>query len=292
MISTRLVNDSPDLAAEGATASIELPAGVELLSGPEDQAVSGGTLATSATSEPRSWVVQATTDGSKTITLSGTGSAYGTPFTRNTTIALDADCVPPETTIDSGPGSATNDPRPSFAFSAQGGATGFECSTDGEAFAPCSSPASVGSLAEGRHTFAARAIDAAGNADPTPAERGFVVDRSVSGARLSALKKQRFGDALSATVRARLGEAGSVRATGTVAIGGRNLKTKTAARVDLEPAKSTRLRLRASRTVNRAITRALRRGRLRLSLRATFVDEFGNRRVLRQTIKLRSGVRR
>jgi hypothetical protein len=39
----------------------------------------------------------------------------------------------------------------------------FECSLDGAAYAPCTSPASYASLAPGPHTFAVRGRDAAGN---------------------------------------------------------------------------------------------------------------------------------
>jgi hypothetical protein len=46
----------------------------------------------------------------------------------------------------------------------------FACSLDGAAYVPCSSPAVFTNLTSGWHTFAVRAIDVAGNADPTPAQ--------------------------------------------------------------------------------------------------------------------------
>ena len=46
----------------------------------------------------------------------------------------------------------------------------FACSLDGAAYAPCSSAASFTNLGSGWHTFAVRAIDIAGNADPTPSQ--------------------------------------------------------------------------------------------------------------------------
>ena len=44
------------------------------------------------------------------------------------------------------------------------------------AFAACTSPRTSRVLADGEHTFSVRAIDAAGNVDPTPATRTFTVD--------------------------------------------------------------------------------------------------------------------
>jgi large repetitive protein len=46
---------------------------------------------------------------------------------------------------------------------------------DAAAFAACVSPRSYSSLASGSHTFRVRAIDRAGNVDPTPAARTFTV---------------------------------------------------------------------------------------------------------------------
>jgi len=48
------------------------------------------------------------------------------------------------------------------------------------AFRPCASPKKLKAKL-GKHTFAVRAIDAAGNVDPTPATRTFkVVERKKS----------------------------------------------------------------------------------------------------------------
>jgi hypothetical protein len=62
----------------------------------------------------------------------------------------------------------------SFAFAASEAAT-FECSLDAAEFAACSSPVSYTALADGGHTFAVRATDAAGNVDPTPSSRSWTV---------------------------------------------------------------------------------------------------------------------
>ena len=74
------------------------------------------------------------------------------------------------TTIDSGPEGPTNDPTPTFAFSALDGAQ-FECALDDGPFAPCSSPHTLGPLEQGPHVFAVRAA-----ADERPATREFTID--------------------------------------------------------------------------------------------------------------------
>jgi hypothetical protein len=84
------------------------------------------------------------------------------------------DGVPPETTINSGPTGVINISSPTFTFSFEANST-FECSLDGAALGDCSPPQSYADLAIGPHTFEVRALDAAGNADPTPASRTWKV---------------------------------------------------------------------------------------------------------------------
>ena len=82
------------------------------------------------------------------------------------------DSTAPETTI--GDGSVTGSSA-SFAFTSDDASARFECRLDGSAFAPCTSPAGYTGLAAGTHAFAVRAVDPAGNADPTPAMRSFTI---------------------------------------------------------------------------------------------------------------------
>lgn len=86
------------------------------------------------------------------------------------------DATAPETTIDAGPAGATDDITPTFEFSAGERRATLECAVDGAPFAACTSPTTTAALAEGAHTFRARAIDFSGNTDATPAERAFTVD--------------------------------------------------------------------------------------------------------------------
>jgi len=75
------------------------------------------------------------------------------------------DLVPPSTSL------SHELPAPDaaqFTFGADEEAT-FGCSLDGAAFSPCTSPVLYSGLEPGQHTFAVTAVDAAGNADPSPA---------------------------------------------------------------------------------------------------------------------------
>ena len=90
----------------------------------------------------------------------------------------EVDTTPPALSIDSGPEGLTNNPSPTFAFSAEGGSTVL-CSIDtGTAdFGPCSSPGShspEAPLPDGTYTFRVRATDAAGN--QATQTRSFEVD--------------------------------------------------------------------------------------------------------------------
>ena len=93
------------------------------------------------------------------------GNVDGSAARRSFTV----DTTPPETSITAGPSGVIFDSTPTFTFeSAEPGVT-FECRVDGAAFAVCTSPHTTAVLAEGAHTFEVRAIDAAGNVDPSPA---------------------------------------------------------------------------------------------------------------------------
>jgi myo-inositol-hexaphosphate 3-phosphohydrolase len=86
------------------------------------------------------------------------------------------DVTPPDTSIGSGPSGSVQTTTASFTFAATEQGATFECALDGGAFAGCSSPREYTGLGQGSHTFRVRAIDAARNADPSPASRTWSVD--------------------------------------------------------------------------------------------------------------------
>jgi hypothetical protein len=79
--------------------------------------------------------------------------------------SIDTDEPPTyRTTITSGPAAQTDDATPTFAFTSTVPKT-YECRVEPEPWAPCTSPMTTASLAQGSHTFVVRGTDAAGNTD-------------------------------------------------------------------------------------------------------------------------------
>jgi hypothetical protein len=100
------------------------------------------------------------------------GNLDPTPATRTWTV----DLTPPETTIDGGPSGMVAVASASFTFSSNEATATFACSLDGAGFAACTSPFTTTGLAQGAHSFAVRATDAAGHDDPSPATASWTVD--------------------------------------------------------------------------------------------------------------------
>ncbi|HYU25935.1 MAG TPA: hypothetical protein VEO74_12070, partial [Thermoanaerobaculia bacterium] len=118
--------------------------------------------------------------GAPVITAAAAGK---TSASQTETVAATPDVTPPETTLApvdrwSRSTSAT------LTFTANEPAR-FECALDGAAFATCVSPAQYADLAEGTHTFAVRATDAAGNVDATPATATWTIDLKPPNTRIA-----------------------------------------------------------------------------------------------------------
>lgn len=106
-----------------------------------------------------------------------------TPATTSWTV----DTVPPETTLAAAPPPLDNSLAPEIAFQGTDnrGAVTFECALDDGAFAPCASPVTV-AVVDGNHRYSVRAVDAAGNRDPSPATASWVVDSTAPDTMISA----------------------------------------------------------------------------------------------------------
>jgi PKD repeat protein len=101
------------------------------------------------------------------------GNADPTPVSGEFTV----DKVPPQTEISAGPAGLTRNPGP-FTFTASEPGN-FECWLDNSTPQYCASPFTApNTLADGAHVLHVRAVDLAGNPDPTPASRSFDLDRT------------------------------------------------------------------------------------------------------------------
>ncbi|HVD10581.1 MAG TPA: hypothetical protein VNB88_08050, partial [Gaiellaceae bacterium] len=113
-------------------------------------------------------------DGSHTFQVRAI-DAVGHPDASPASHSWTVDTAAPETSITSGPADPTVETDAVFVFGANEAGSTFECSLDGATFTVCSSPATYLSLDTGAHLFEARAIDPAGNVDPTPAPYGWTI---------------------------------------------------------------------------------------------------------------------
>lgn len=100
------------------------------------------------------------------------GNVDATP----TVFAWTIDLTPPDTGFLAAPPAATTSTSASFSLWSDDPPSTFECRLDGAPFTACVSPVNLAGLSEGPHTFEARARDAAGNLDPSPATHTWRVD--------------------------------------------------------------------------------------------------------------------
>lgn len=85
------------------------------------------------------------------------------------------DKTPPDTKITKGPPKKTHKTTAKFKFVSNEPGSTFQCKLDAKPFKSCRSPKTYKKLKPGKHVFKVRAIDRAGNVDPTPAKRKFTV---------------------------------------------------------------------------------------------------------------------
>ncbi|WP_180336414.1 Ig-like domain-containing protein [Pontibacter ramchanderi] len=106
------------------------------------------------------------------IAVDGTGSQ--SPASAALTVVIDT--TAPNTTITASPAAATNATSATFTFTSNETVSTFQASVDGSPFTIATSPITLTGLSGGTHTVQIRAMDAAGNLDPTPASYTWTVD--------------------------------------------------------------------------------------------------------------------
>jgi hypothetical protein len=89
------------------------------------------------------------------------------------------DAAAPDTTITAGPEGTSKKKTATFSFSGTDAraVASFQCKLDTGSFEPCTSPKTYSGLKKGSHTVSVRAVDSAGNVDPTPATRTWKVKK-------------------------------------------------------------------------------------------------------------------
>jgi hypothetical protein len=116
------------------------------------------------------------TDGPHTFAVrafDAAGNRDASPASR----AFSVDTVAPDTLLFGAPvGYKTNGDATVVFGSADGDVVGYQCSTNGGAWSACTSPRNLTGLADGPYEVAIRAVDAAGNADPTPVVAAWIID--------------------------------------------------------------------------------------------------------------------
>jgi hypothetical protein len=101
--------------------------------------------------------------------------------------------APPDTVLTSGPATLTNETSAAFTFSStKVGVTRFQCSLDHTNFVPCVSPRVYSALGLGLHSFEVSAVDAVGDADPSPAAWQWTVVSSANASPKPAKCKKGF----------------------------------------------------------------------------------------------------
>jgi len=110
-------------------------------------------------------------EGAHSLTATST-DAVGNVGAAASLTSFTVDTQAPDTSITLSPPALALSGEASFEFSSNEAQVSYECSVDEESFTPCPD---TYSFAPGVHTLKVRAVDVAGNADPSPAEYTWTV---------------------------------------------------------------------------------------------------------------------
>jgi endonuclease/exonuclease/phosphatase family metal-dependent hydrolase len=145
---------------------------------------------------PKSFTTLA--EGQHTFRVTATNATGSDPTPASVTWTVDL--TPPDTTITSGPSGTTSFSTATFRFTSTETGSTFLCSLDSATPASCTSGVSYSGLSATGHTFSVYAVDAAGNADPSPATASWTVGAGSSveirlmAANLSTGNNQSYDD--------------------------------------------------------------------------------------------------
>jgi hypothetical protein len=116
---------------------------------------------------------QSALEGTSELAFAKTEAAPKTPS--GCACIVTGDGISPQTKITKGPKAKTHATTVKFKFSSSDAGSTFECKLDKKPFKRCKSPKKYKKLKPGKHVFKVRAVDKAGNVDPTPAKKKFKV---------------------------------------------------------------------------------------------------------------------
>jgi hypothetical protein len=125
---------------------------------------------------PYNIIWDSTTLSDGPVTLTARAVDIGFNATTSVGRVVTVDNTAPDTTIDSGPEGMVNSNAATFTFTSNETGVSSLCVIDGEEIEDCGSPQTFNNLFDGSHTFQVIAADLAGNIDPTPATRTWIVD--------------------------------------------------------------------------------------------------------------------
>jgi hypothetical protein len=130
------------------------------------------------------WTTPALTNGQRSIRVIATDEA-GNAGAATKLVKIAA--APPETVLD-GPRGSTRDSELHYGVSADRAGSTFECKVDDGAWATCEAAFNPPAFAPGAHTILARATDAVGNVDQTPASADVTVSSCETKVTIGALE--------------------------------------------------------------------------------------------------------
>ncbi len=227
-------------------------------------------------------------DGPQSVTASPDGkNVYVGSYYSSAVAVFDRnDGNGPTTTIDSGPEGPTNDPSPSFTFSANEANSTFECKLDAESYAACTSPKSYQDLADGSHTFNVRATDTEANTGD-PATREFTVDTAVKGKSTAKKTQKQKGKKVVVKVEVKAKEDLDVAASGKVTVKKKSYKLKKASK-SVAKGKSATLKLMPKKSKDaKKIAKSLKKSKGKAKVDVTLADDAGNSKKSKLAVTLK-----